>query len=228
MKTKIGLPFGLALVMFIGVFTTMLALGALNPQPTEAADDFSVSLSNTITGHSSDWSFSVTAENGFSAGVVDAVVAANSREASQIEITFPSNFLDGNGGAAIVPGNWELGGTTVDTAPTIPTNNVLLITAPDGMTPVSAGGELSVKYTAPSKGLNEETGNFFKNAAGTDIEIMVTLRVDTDEDTDFEETSTLDSEAFSIDTTRVGQLEVTPAPPIPERQPNTRSSSIRV
>ena len=32
MKTKIGLPFGLALVVFLGVFTTMLALGLLSPE----------------------------------------------------------------------------------------------------------------------------------------------------------------------------------------------------
>ena len=38
MKTKIGLFSGLALVMFIGVFTTMLALGSLTPQRAEAQD----------------------------------------------------------------------------------------------------------------------------------------------------------------------------------------------
>ena len=36
MKTKIGIPIGLALVMFLGVFTAMLAFGALSPQPAEA------------------------------------------------------------------------------------------------------------------------------------------------------------------------------------------------
>ena len=39
MKTKIGLPFGLALVMFIGVFTAMLALGVLTPDRVDAAVD---------------------------------------------------------------------------------------------------------------------------------------------------------------------------------------------
>ncbi len=36
MKTKIGIPIGLALVMFFGVFTAMLAFGTLSPQPTQA------------------------------------------------------------------------------------------------------------------------------------------------------------------------------------------------
>ena len=36
MKTKIGIPIGLALVMFLGVFTAMLAFGTLSPQPAEA------------------------------------------------------------------------------------------------------------------------------------------------------------------------------------------------
>ena len=36
MKTKIGLPFGLALVMFLGIFTTMLALGPLSPSRAQA------------------------------------------------------------------------------------------------------------------------------------------------------------------------------------------------
>ena len=64
MKTKIGLPFGLALVVFIGVFTTMLALGALNPQRADAqtptplsstAADFDVVLSHTEVGAYADW-----------------------------------------------------------------------------------------------------------------------------------------------------------------------------
>ena len=36
MKTKIGIPIGLALVMFLGVFTAMLAFGTLSPEPTQA------------------------------------------------------------------------------------------------------------------------------------------------------------------------------------------------
>ena len=36
MKTKIGIPIGLALVMFLGVFAAMLAFGTLSPEPTQA------------------------------------------------------------------------------------------------------------------------------------------------------------------------------------------------
>ena len=36
MKTKIGIPIGLALVMFLGVFAAMLAFGTLSPQPAQA------------------------------------------------------------------------------------------------------------------------------------------------------------------------------------------------
>ena len=115
MKTKIGLPFGLALVVFIGVFTTMLALGTLNPQRAEAVDDFSVSLSNAIPGHNSDWSFSVPAENGFSAAV-DAAADADDRAASTIQITFDNGF--DVGAAAREAENWKLGGETVTATPT--------------------------------------------------------------------------------------------------------------
>ena len=53
MKTKIGLPFGLALVMFLGVFTTMLALGVLSPERADAAamaDSVKLSVSDTANG----------------------------------------------------------------------------------------------------------------------------------------------------------------------------------
>ena len=39
MKTKIGIPIGLALVMFLGVFAAMLAFGTLSPGPANAGAD---------------------------------------------------------------------------------------------------------------------------------------------------------------------------------------------
>ena len=63
MKTKIGIPFGLALVMFIGVFTTMLALGALNPRPAEAAiiaSGLMVERSNNTVNAYADWTITAT------------------------------------------------------------------------------------------------------------------------------------------------------------------------
>ena len=64
MKTKIGLPLGLALVMFIGVFTTMLALGVFSPQPASAAIDtadgkgITVKVSDTAAMAYADWTIS--------------------------------------------------------------------------------------------------------------------------------------------------------------------------
>ena len=62
MKTKIGLPFGLALVVFIGIFTTMLALGALNPQPVGA--DVTTEPTVTVTEDAAygyaDWTITLT------------------------------------------------------------------------------------------------------------------------------------------------------------------------
>ena len=76
MKTKIGIPFGLALVMFIGVFTTMLALGALNPRPAEAAiiaSGLMVERSNNTVNAYADWT--ITATNDGTAIPVDGTIA---------------------------------------------------------------------------------------------------------------------------------------------------------
>jgi hypothetical protein len=79
MKTKIGLPLGLALVMFIGVFTTMLALGALNPRPAEAqatittsAADLMVVRSNDTVDAIADWT--ITAMNDTIAILVEGTI----------------------------------------------------------------------------------------------------------------------------------------------------------
>ena len=69
MKTKIGLPLGLALVMFIGVFTAMLALGVMAPQPASAAitAGFEVDLTNDEPGEETGLSFTFTTEEGVAA-----------------------------------------------------------------------------------------------------------------------------------------------------------------
>ena len=88
MKTKIGLPFGLALVVFIGVFTAMLALGVLSPSRAQAVTgDFEVMLSNHIPGHHSDWSFEVVSSAAFVGA--DATVTPNVTT-DVLEITFPT------------------------------------------------------------------------------------------------------------------------------------------
>ena len=209
MKTKIGLPFGLALVVFIGIFTIMLALGALNPQRAEAVDDFSVSLSNAIPGHNSDWSFSVQAEDGFSAAT--GVTGAANEVASTIGITFTDFTTSGT--AAETAGNWKLGGETVTEASS-GGGGLITLTAPDGMDAVLEDGELSVEYTAPMKGLVAD--GFANPTTPGEYMLSVVIMVDTDANADLDTTSaTLESEAFSIDTTRVGQLEVTASPDDP-------------
>jgi hypothetical protein len=147
MKTKIGLPFGLALVMFIGIFTTMLALGALSPSKAQAVGgDFDVTLSNYIPGHYSDWSFTVTTALGFSGEDTDEV------DPDTITITFPPNFDVDEDGVA-VEANWMLGGM-VPSEVVVSTPDVTL-TANADMKEVaaSAGGEITVVFTAPRKGL---------------------------------------------------------------------------
>ncbi len=84
MKTKIGIPVGLAAVMFIGVFTMMLALGVISPSGVQGADqpvntdngqdvDFQVtnpSVTNTSMGPgaASGYRFQFTAPMDLTAG----------------------------------------------------------------------------------------------------------------------------------------------------------------
>ena len=79
MKTKIGLPLGLALVMFIGVFTTMLALGVLAPQPASAAIDSSkgitVDSSLSAAGAYADWTFGFQNDSTAIAATADIVIS---------------------------------------------------------------------------------------------------------------------------------------------------------
>ena len=204
MKTKIGLPLGLALVMFIGVFTAMLALGALNPQSAEAEDDFSVSLSNTIPNHRSDWSFSVPVKDGFWAGVTDG------RAASTIDITFPGTGTVASDvrNAATAAMHWKLGGKVV-TVPPSGSGETVVLTAPDGMEAVLADGMLKVEYNAPEKGPG--TTGITNPDAGTEYELTVIVTVDADEDGTLDSPSpaALDSNPFVIGTEQLGQVEVT-------------------
>ena len=48
MKAKIGTSFGLALIVAIGVFATMLALGMFNPSPAKAADVTSTTITTAV------------------------------------------------------------------------------------------------------------------------------------------------------------------------------------
>ena len=108
MKTKIGLPFGLALVMFVGIFTTMLALGVLSPSRAQAVTgDFEVMLSNHIPGHHGDWSFEVVSSAAFM-GADDTVTTPVVTDTLAIE--FPSGVTFDNS-VVEAEANWKLGGS---------------------------------------------------------------------------------------------------------------------
>ena len=224
MKTKIGLPFGLALVMFIGVFTTMLALGALSPSSAQAVtgtDDatFEVTLSNTIPGHFSDWSFSVKSSEDF-VGADEA----NTVTTDTLTITFPDDVtLSGDG--VISPANWMLGGKPA-TAALGGTGEVVLTpqaaavatddTAEVPAFKIDAGEPIKVEFTAPMKGPTvgvtgedegiQNPGTGVDEADRTDQTISVVTSADSTAGV---------SEMFSFDNTRVGQVEVTNDPTEP-------------
>ena len=221
MKTKIGLPFGLALVMFLGIFTTMLALGALSPSKAQAVTGgFDVTLSNTIPGHFSDWSFSVKSANDFMG--VDPTASPAVDTATTLTITFPDDVsLSGTG--VISPGNWMLGGKPA-TAALGGTGEVVLTpqaaaaaSGDDAAVPafmIKAEDPIKVEFTAPMKGptaTGEDEG--IQNPAATVAEADrtdQTISVVTSEDS-----TPGVSEMFSFDNTRVGQVEVTNDPTEP-------------
>ena len=227
MKTKIGIPFGLALVMFIGVFTTMLALGVMAPSGVQGAEhEFDVAISNTIPGHYSDWSFTVDADTGFSGGNVGATPVTL---ADTIGITFPTDFT--LGGATGTPdtgthaaANWQLGvdadGKAIAPKTVGVTSQVVTLTAAADMKAVDAGKGIKVKFTSPTKGLAPTTGAIgivnpvATSTNRTDVALAVTVSV-TGASGTTAVTSDEDSETFSIDTTRVGQVEVTNDPTAP-------------
>ena len=147
MKTKIGLPFGLALVVFLGVFTAMLALGVLSPQRAEAVTgDFMVTLSNPNPGEETGLSFTFTTTDGLSAD-------------DTITITFPDEDLDTAvveefvlTGNAIVDGdNWMVNGRQVTGTPTVSTNVIRVPVPAEIADPVDPETtiEIAVVFTDP-------------------------------------------------------------------------------
>ena len=99
MKTKIGIPIGLALVMFLGVFTAMLAFGTLSPEPTHA---------QTQTPPSANRSFdrdSLTPTD-TNRQVVVSIDIANATIGSVTE-TLPAGFayVSANGAGSVNAGN---------------------------------------------------------------------------------------------------------------------------
>ena len=98
MKTKIGLPFGLALVMFIGLFTTMLALGVLTPNRADAA-----AMAGTVELTLSDKPQSSVPKTVTIEFTNDTTPITNS-----VPITITLVEIDGSDDSVDVRANWKL------------------------------------------------------------------------------------------------------------------------
>ena len=99
MKTKIGLPFGLALVMFLGVFTIMLALGTLNPQSAQAQ---AAAQLTTLTVQGEEDAAAVDLTPAFAGAVNIYTVAVAKSSSTYVTVgyeppTVTVEFLDANG-----------------------------------------------------------------------------------------------------------------------------------
>ena len=167
MKTKIGLPLGLALVMFIGVFTMMLALGVMSPSKAQAVNDgFDVTLSNPAPGVETGVEFTVTSTLRFTGALADDPAnTGNIKTTDTLTITFPTGFTT-TGGAVGAPANWTLAGeaaAAVDNS----TNGTVILTpasvAAVGQNPaieidIAANGPIAVVFTDPAGSVGAQIG----------------------------------------------------------------------
>jgi hypothetical protein len=171
MKTKIGLPFGLALVMFIGIFTTMLALGVLNPDRAEAAatDTVELTLSESVAT-ATPQTVMVEFTNG------EAEIAAGET------ITIDLTSIDGSDGAVSVESNWKVyvgDGEAFEPATVVGNTGSVVITLPndDDTTDEDEGRnvpiEAAVKIVFTSDDSGSAPAGFVLGAA--DAAAMVTI-----------------------------------------------------
>ena len=145
MKTKIGLPFGLALVMFIGIFTVLLALGALNPHPAEAVTgSFTVTQSNSNAGEVSSYGFSVVSAADFEAG-------------DTLTITFPTGTVLPSGSVGNTA-NWTLGPGVPASVSVNPFNRTVALEAPAGFATIALGGAIAVAASEDAGIVNPPAG----------------------------------------------------------------------
>ena len=200
MRTKIGLPFGLALVMFLGVFTTMLALGALNPRQAEAvvAEDPAPTLTlSTYTAREFP-DVTVTFEN-------DETVI---EDGATILLTFaPSTALDTGDGVnhAENEANWLITGTDSADDPVAPADAAdstgeISLQLPSGVG-IAEGAMVTIKYTQPTRtGAVDDTGALQNTAEGGDVTVSVAAPQGTTAQTSSARTilTQLDPDLFTI------------------------------
>ena len=130
MKTKIGLPFGLALVVFIGIFTTMLALGALTPSRAQAFNDgFTVTATNLVIDGEGSWTFNL-------------VTGAALDEDDTVTLTFPANFTVSSASDAT---DWFVNDETVESSAV--SDQAVTLALPADFE-VAAGGNLTIEFDA--------------------------------------------------------------------------------
>jgi hypothetical protein len=135
MKTKIGLPLGLALVMFIAVFTTMLALGALNPRPVGAAvTSLTVERSNDDVGFLADWTFTATNDGTALTGVTEISIDLGNIDADNATVETAAQW------SVVVAGNDPITPSTVDVA------NTDEVTITIASTDVAANATVVIKF----------------------------------------------------------------------------------
>ena len=182
MKTKIGIPIGLALVMFLGVFTAMLAFGTLSPQSAHAQTATATrafDMSTVTPG--GNLVVTITASNYGRFGAVTETLPAgfsyvrSSLEDSQVTPTGQSVRFTLLGDDSFMytvrvsstEGSYTFSGTLSDedtddhTVGGATMVTVATATAPDmpAMPTLTADGtELTVSWTAPDDGESAITG----------------------------------------------------------------------
>ena len=126
MKSNIGIPIGLALVMFLGVFTAMLAFGTLSPQPTQAQStptaERSIDMDRVTPGGEVTVTLTVT-DFGFGAYITETLPSGFTLESvTVLDSDSYENPYDGNAQKVrftVVAGEINDGFTYTVTAPTM-------------------------------------------------------------------------------------------------------------
>ena len=113
MKTKIGIPIGLALVMFLGVFTAMLAFGVIAPTGVQGADQ---PVNTGGTGQDVNFGANATATRSYSStvmtgGMIDVTLTVSNMVAGDVRETLPEGFsfhYEGGEFYAMYPGGTDV------------------------------------------------------------------------------------------------------------------------
>ena len=183
MKTKIGLPLGLALVMFIGIFTTMLALGALNPQRASAITTVTVTLASS-DGGTSTGNVDIRATTAVTFSAQDSNLVSNTLTISLpliFDVTEEDKIEDASkwvlGGTAPSSVELTVGAAGVGSADDTP--HTILLTTGSGMSEIAvtppAVGTIPVDYRPDA---NTGLKLAIEGATGVTISVEVSTEPD--------------------------------------------------